>query len=131
LPSAINDPQISGSGGGLRAAFACTLHASGRRFDDTRLAAARLREAAAQAFHQINDFGFARFGRGLQLKMLACDLGLDDPHQGFPIFVGVLRGILFGGEAVDQRLRHVELRVADAGFTSQIELPSVDRERGA
>ena len=58
--------------------------------------------------------------------MLALHLPLDDPHQVFAVLVGVLRRIPIGREAVDERLRHVELRLADALGDRELELLGVD-----
>src|SRR5438270_7735222 len=74
---------------------------------------ATLPEAAPQALHQIHHLRLARFGAGLQMDLLAFQLALNDPHEVFAVLVGVLRRIPFRGEAIDERLRHVELRLAD------------------
>src|SRR5581483_2870675 len=74
--------------------------------------AARLRQAAAQPLHQIDHFGLTRFLRGLERRFLALRLALDDPQQVLAVLIGVLRGIPVGGEAVDERLRHVEFGLA-------------------
>src|SRR5438445_12177921 len=109
------------SGGALR-----TMGGVAARFGGRALAAASLFEAAAEALHQVDDFGLARFGHRLEGDFLAFDLALDEPHQVLAVLVGVFRRIPFGREAVYERLRHVELRLAHAVARRKVELADVD-----
>src|SRR5258706_14428358 len=72
---------------------------------------AALLEAPAQALHQVDDLRLARLGHLVKLHLLALQLALDDAKEVLAILVRVLRGIPFGREVVDQRFRHVELRL--------------------
>src|SRR4030095_5688916 len=90
---------------GLRALFRPWFRGSGARLGRARAAA--LFEAAAQALHQIHDFGLAWLGDLLEVHLLAFQLGLDDFEQVLAVLIGVLRRIPLRREAVDQRIRTV------------------------
>jgi hypothetical protein len=85
-----------------------------------------LRQTLAQALHQVDDLGLPRLFFGGQLDVLAFDLALDDLHQVVAVLIVVLARLPVGGEAVHQRFRHIELRLAYAFGRRKLEVRDVD-----
>src|SRR5207244_9313283 len=85
----------------------------------------RVRQALAQAFHQVDDFGRTLWFPRLERHLLAFRLPVDDLHQVFAVLIRVLRRIPLRGEALDERLRHLELLLADLRLRGEVQVGGV------
>ena len=115
---------------GSASSFRALLRGAGRaRFADSR-ASCRfliLREALAEALHEVDDLAFGRRLGRRQPRLLSLDARLDQLHQIVAVLVGVLGRIPLGREVLDQHLRHVELGLAHLLARRKFQLRGVDQ----